>query len=137
VVSALLISALATRSPDRRPWFALCLAVGAAGFTGLGLFPAAAAPWVWAVLVGIGIGAIFPLTLMLPLDFAPDPAAVARLTAMALSLGYLFAALGPFVVGWLRGASGGYAVPFVVLALLCCVMLLSVRGLRPEKPRAA
>ena len=54
---------------------------------------------------------------------------------MALSVGYLVAALGPFAMGWLRGTSGGYAVPFLALALLCCAMLLAVPGLRPVRPR--
>jgi CP family cyanate transporter-like MFS transporter len=137
VVGSLAISALAGRSPDRRPWLILCLVVGAIGFTGIALFPAAAAAWVWTVLIEFGIGAIFPLSLSLPLDFAPDPASVSRLAAMAFSVGYLLAALGPFLMGWLRAASGGYAAPFLALAVLCCAMLLIAPRLRPMRPRLA
>jgi MFS transporter, CP family, cyanate transporter len=51
---------------------------------------------------------------------------------MALSVGYLLAAAGPFLTGWLRAASGGYAAPFLALAFLCCAMLPVTLRLRPS-----
>lgn len=131
IVSSLAIAALARRSRDRRPWLAFCLITGIVAFAGIALAPAAAPAWLWAVLVGLGIGAIFPLTLLLPLDFASDAAMAGQLTALALSVGYLLAALGPFLMGWLRALTGSYTAPFLALALLCCAMLALVPHLLP------
>jgi CP family cyanate transporter-like MFS transporter len=133
VVSTLIISALANRSADRRPWFALCLITAAVGFVGIAFHPAIVPPWVLALLIGVGIGAIFPLALLLPFDAATDVETTGRLSAMALSVGYLFAALGPFVMGWLRGLTGDYTVPFLALAVLAIGTLLAILGLRPGK----
>lgn len=136
IVSSLAIAVLAGRSPDRRPWLALCLCVGMAAFAGIALIPDAAPAWLWTVLIGFGIGALFPLTLGLPLDYAPDAATVGRLATMTLSVGYLLAAAGPWLMGWLRGVTGSYALPFLTLALLCGAMLLATLRLRPSRERS-
>jgi CP family cyanate transporter-like MFS transporter len=137
IISSLVIAGLAGRSRDRRPWLAFCLVTGAIAFAGIALVPAQAPAWFWTVLVGLGIGAIFPLTLLLPLDVADDAVAAGQLTAMALSAGYLLAALGPLLMGWLRGLTGSYTAPFLALALLCCAMLALARRLRPPAGRTA
>lgn len=133
IAASLGVAALAARSPDRRPWMAASLVAGTAGFGGAGLLPDAA-PWLWAVALGTCTGGVFPLALALPLDHGADPAEVRGLTAMALSAGYLLAAAWPLAIGWLRGVTGGFAVPFTALALTCAASLLLVRHLAP--PRA-
>lgn len=109
IAGALVVSALADRARDRRPWLALTLVVTAAGLLAVALVPLAS-PWGFTALLGFGIGGLFPLALTLPLDYAADPAAAGRLTAMTLGVGYLLAAAGPFGVGALRDATGSYAV---------------------------
>ena len=106
------------------------------GFGGVALLPAAA-PWLWGGVAGVCVGLLFPIALMLPLDVESDPRAVRQLTAMALSVGYLLAAPGPLLLGWLRGASGGFALPFLVLAALCAAALVEAYRLRPEGGRAS
>ena len=43
----------------------------------------------------------------------------AALSGFTQSVGYLIAAVGPFAVGLLYDATGGWTVPLVVLIVLC------------------
>lgn len=94
-----------------------------------------AAPWAWALVLGFGAGALFPLALILPLDNAENADEAGRLTAMTFLVGYLLAALAPVGVGALRDASGGFAVPFAGLAALCAARLVASAWLGPRSRR--
>jgi MFS transporter, CP family, cyanate transporter len=132
--SAFLFPALADRSGDRRPWLMLTLILLTFGFCAAGLAPLAAswAPWAWVVVLGLGVGGLFPLALTLPLDYSADADEAARLTAMAFFVGYVVAEVGPVAVGALRDATGGYAVPFAALAALRVAMLVASFQFRPR-----
>lgn len=78
---ALLLPVLAARQRDRRPWMWLTLALQAAGFTALVLWPDAA-PRTWALLLGAGLGGSFALTMVVVLDHLPDPAQAGALSAL-------------------------------------------------------
>lgn len=96
-------------------------AITAAGFLGLWLAPSQGA-WLWAALLGAG-GAVFPVTLSffgLRTSTAADTAA---LSTMAQSVGYLLAAGGPFLVGVLHDASGGWSLPCALLVALAGVQI--------------
>ena len=131
VTTSLVLAALAGRSRDRRPWLVSGLLAAMVGFLGVALLPAAA-PWVWSVIIGAAVGLLFPIGMLLPLDYASDPREVRRLTAMSLSIGYVLAALGPFALGWLRGVTGSYVVPFLTLVLVCVGVLVQIVPLRPR-----
>jgi CP family cyanate transporter-like MFS transporter len=90
------------------------------------------APWAWVVVLGLGVGGLFPLALTLPLDYSADADEAGRLTAMTFFVGYVVAAVGPVAVGALRDATGGYAVPFVALAALSVGMLVASFRFRPR-----
>ena len=62
----------------------------------------------WAVLLGVAIGPLFPLTMTLPLDAAERPAEVAALAGMMLGVGYTLSALSPLLLGAIRDLSGGF-----------------------------
>ena len=134
VPSAFLFPALADRSGDRRPWLALTLILATFGFCAAGLVPLVTpwAPWAWVVVLGLGIGGLFPLALTLPLDYSANADEAGRLTAMTFFVGYVVAAVGPVAVGALRDATGGYAVPFVALAALSVGMLVASFQFRPS-----
>ena len=134
VPSAFLFPALADRSRDRRPWLALTLILTTFGFCALGLVPLVTswAPLAWVVVLGLGIGGLFPLALTLPLDYSADADEAGRLTAMTFFVGYIVAAVGPVAVGALRDATGGYAVPFVALAMLSVGMFFASFRFRPR-----
>lgn len=86
------------------------------GYSGL-IVNAAAVPWLWAFLIGIGTG-IFPLVLTLIGLRARTSEGVAALSGFAQSIGYLIAGIGPFMMGALNGWTGSWTVPLVVLVIL-------------------
>jgi CP family cyanate transporter-like MFS transporter len=84
--------------------FALVALAGTAGLAGV---PGGA--WLWSALVGLSIGALFPLVLTLPLDLEDHPAGVTAVIGVVLGVGYSVAALAPTVLGALRDVSGTFA----------------------------
>lgn len=122
--SALLLPALARTSHDRRPWLWCTLAMQAAGFGALALWPDAA-PFAWAMLLGAGLGGCFALTLIVALDHLPDPAQAGALSALMQGGGFLIAALPPWIVAMLRESLGGFAAGWLLhLGCVAAVALL-------------
>ena len=74
----------------------------------LGIISIPSAGWVWAALLGVALGPLFPLTMTLPLDARSDPAEVAAIAAMMLGVGYTVSAASPFLLGIVRDQAGGY-----------------------------
>jgi CP family cyanate transporter-like MFS transporter len=70
-----------------------------------------------AVLIGVGC-AIFPLVLTLIGLRAHTADGTAALSGFTQSLGYLMAALGPFLVGSIYDATGAWTAPLWLLLLL-------------------
>jgi CP family cyanate transporter-like MFS transporter len=68
------------------------------------------------LLLGLGQGATLGLAIFFTMARAPDPAAAASLSAFAQGAGYLVAATGPLLLGFLHAVTGGWTIP--VLALL-------------------
>jgi CP family cyanate transporter-like MFS transporter len=129
--SALAVPALADRTGDHRPWVALCVGLATAMLAAIGLAPTAA-PWLWAVLLGLGVGGMFALALTLLVKLASSPAAAARLSGMALLVGYLLAATGPVLAGAVYDAVGSYRAPFLVLAGIGVATLALGVSVRPS-----
>lgn len=129
--ASVFIPTLADRSEDRRPWLALTLAFNIFGLATVALIPLAA-PWAWAVALGIGTGGLFPLALTLPVDNATDAGEASQLTAMAFFVGYILSALGPLVTGVLHDVTGDYLVPFIALAMLGMATLAVSFWLHPS-----
>jgi CP family cyanate transporter-like MFS transporter len=115
IFSALAVPALVDRTGDHRPWVALCVGMATAMLAAVGLAPTAA-PWAWAALLGLGVGGMFALALTMLVRQASTPAAAARLSGMALLVGYLIAATGPVLAGAVYDAVGSYRAPLLVLA---------------------
>ncbi|MEV4703675.1 MFS transporter [Actinoplanes sp. NPDC049316] len=96
---------------------------GIAGYAGLWAAPAAA-PWVWAVLLGVS-NCAFPLALTMIALRGRDTAVVVRLSAFAQSTGYLLSIPGPIVVGALYEHSGSWKVPLVLMAALMVPQMIA------------
>ncbi|MEU8662597.1 CynX/NimT family MFS transporter [Actinoplanes philippinensis] len=96
---------------------------GIAGWAGLWASPAAA-PWLWAILLGI-VNAAFPLALTMIALRGRTPATVVQLSAFAQSIGYLFAIPGPILVGALHDASGGWRLPLALMVALMVPQILA------------
>jgi MFS transporter, CP family, cyanate transporter len=130
LATALALPALADLSRDRRPAL-----VGAVTCTALGaavLFAAPdVAPWGATIVLGLGLGGGFSLALVLLSDLAASPATAGRLAAMTFLVCYSAAAVAPVLVGALHDATGAYATPFGLLALLAGAELALATRFRP------
>ncbi len=113
---SLALPMLAARSFDQRPWVYALAAASLAAYVGLIVAPGAA-PLLWAVLLGIGLGA-FPLALVLLGLRASTAAGTGALSSLAQGGGYLMAALGPVTVGALHDVTGEWTWPLVALVVL-------------------
>jgi CP family cyanate transporter-like MFS transporter len=124
------IPALTARVRDQRVLLSAIMVFYPIGYLGLWLAPVGGA-WVWAVAVGIG-ACTFPFILTLIGLRARTPAGTAALSGFTQSVGYLIAAIGPFGVGVLHDASGGWTVPLWALLALCVPQY--VVGLMAARP---
>jgi CP family cyanate transporter-like MFS transporter len=131
---SLLVPPSAGRARGQSGWILALSACGAAGLLGFLLVPTAGAvqalPWV--LLLGLGMS-VFSLALMVIALRASSAARTADLSGMAQGIGYVIAGTGPFLVGLLRDATGGWTVPFTVL--LAVVAAQAVTGALAGRPR--
>ncbi|WP_219412912.1 MFS transporter [Pseudonocardia nigra] len=120
---ALLVPVLAERNRRWRFWAGLTLACGVAGTLGAMLAPMVplVGPWAWVVLIGVGLGAGFPMGLTVIAWRTPDGAASAATSGLALGVGYTAAGLAPLVMGVLIDLTGGY--PAAIGLLLAAAAL--------------
>jgi CP family cyanate transporter-like MFS transporter len=89
----------------------------------LGLLAAIDVAWVWIVILGVGQGGALGLGLILPVLRGGGAASVAALTAMSLCVGYVVAAAGPWLLGAVHDAFGGWTVALIVFAAICLLEL--------------
>jgi len=102
---------------DQRLYAAGCTLSTVAGPVGVLVAPTTA-PYLWAVLIGVGQGGCFAIGLSFFVLRSHTPVDTARLSAMAQTFGYVIAATGPLLLGALRDASGSWALPLVFLLVL-------------------
>lgn len=121
--SALLLPVLARKHRDRRPWLWFALAFQAAGYAALAFCPDVA-PVAWVLLLGVGLGGCFSLSLIVALDHSPDPAQAGALSALMQGGGFLFASFPPWIVAALHDATGTYIAGWQLH--LACVAVVAV-----------
>lgn len=73
------------------------------------------------VLIGLGMSATFPISLSLISSRASTSAQTTQLSAMSQGWGYLLAALGSFMVGFVANLVGAYALSFVIITSLTLI----------------
>lgn len=88
-------------------------------------------------LLGLGIGAYFPLALTLPVDVASDGADAASISAFMLLVGYLLASIAPVVLGVVRDATGSFDAIVWILVAISIAMLPLALSLSPRRLDAA
>ena len=121
IVPSLLVPALAVRMRNPFPIAAAVFVLNAIAFAGL-LWAPMQAPWLWAIIAGLG-PSTFPLGLTLINLRTRTPAGSAALSGFMQGVGYSLASLGPLLFGWLHGIDGGWAWSFAFL-MLCTLVLL-------------
>lgn len=124
------VSMIVGHFADRRP--ILLLAIGAllAGLLCLALAPLPLA-WSAALLSGLGIGALFPLGLIVAMDHGRDAAEAGRIVGFVQGGGYVLAALLPLIAGMLRQCLSDLTLAWWLMAALCLVLALMAVRLRP------
>jgi CP family cyanate transporter-like MFS transporter len=131
-VTALVAPLLAQRTRDQRWLIAVLVAVSGVGLTGVWFAPLSEAA-AWTLVFGLGQGAALGLAIYFTAARAPDPVTSASLSAFTQGAGYLVAAAGPLVIGFLHAVTGGWTVP--VLALLVVVGAQGIVGWQAARAR--
>jgi MFS transporter, CP family, cyanate transporter len=137
LVTALAMPTLAHRGGDIRPWIGLSVGLTIAGLFLVTVAPTAfaAAPWLWAVLIGLGMGGNLALAFLVLTENAPSPQAAPAFTGMAFFVGYLMAAVGPVTFGALRDVTGSFTPVFATLTVLGVLTLLVALAAAPPAHR--
>jgi MFS transporter, CP family, cyanate transporter len=123
---------VAARRRDHRWLVVACSALMAAGLAGILAAPMSV-PVLWAVLLGLGQNAAFPLALMLIVMRGGTVATTEGLSTLAQSVGYVLAAFAPLAVGALHGLTGSWTVPLILL--LALVVPQTLAGLAAGRDR--
>lgn len=102
----------------------------AIGYLGILYFPTTM-PVLWVLALGIS-GMCFPMAISLITVRSREVAVTAPLSALTQSLGYTFAAIGPFVIGALHDVSGGWHAPLWLL--IGSAAVLAISGIYAARP---
>src|SRR5262245_52138129 len=141
IVPTLAVPVLADRFGTRRSQLSVAALLSIAGASIIAFLPGEApgSPLTVAavILLGLGIGAYFPLALTLPVDVAADPADAASISALMLLVGYLLAALAPVVLGFVRDGTGTFAPVTWILVAVAVAQLPLALSLNPRRLQAA
>ncbi|MEU3621830.1 MFS transporter [Amycolatopsis coloradensis] len=113
---SLVVAPMAARHGSQSPWIVGLGVFGFAGMVGMMVAPAAS-PLLWCVLIGLGMS-VFSLALTVIALRARTGADTARLSGMAQGIGYLLAAVGPFLFGLLHDLTDGWTVPWIMMLVV-------------------
>lgn len=114
-LAGLLVIVLVRYGRDQRGAALLTAILASSGLLGLLLLPQWAT--LWASLFGFGNGAVFILAISFVGLRANSPGQAAALSGMAQSLGYLLAALGPTLTGYLHDLADSW-LPVLISCLI-------------------
>lgn len=133
VCAGLAVSTFIGRFPDRRGPLLFVLTSLLAGLTLLILAP----QWTVAVciLLGLGVGSLFPLTLIVTIDHRDDPREAGALAAAVQGGGYIIAAAFPLLAGMLRDHFNDLTHAWVAMGVGVVVMMLMTLRLSPASYR--
>lgn len=136
IVSGLLGPVLSDRRRDLRGLLVVSAGLTVVGAVGVWAAPLGA-PWLWTVLLGLGMGSAFSLALVLLVRYARTPAASARLSGMGFLVSYSLASVGPLATGALRDAVGSLGPAWAVLAAVGIVQIVVAQRLGPGREKVA
>lgn len=131
VISGLVVPAIAHRSRDRRVVLMALLGLIIGGFCGLILSPQFLS-LLWPCLLGLGIGGLFPMSLIVSLDHLDNPQRAGGLTAFVQGIGYLIAGLSPLMAGMIRDQLGSFEWAWWSLTAVMMIMIVMVWRFDPR-----
>ncbi|MBR9959280.1 MFS transporter [Cronobacter sakazakii] len=130
VVAGFVVSALIHRFPDRRFPLIVVLLVLLAGLLCL-VFSPGTTPVLSTLLLGTGIGALFPLSLIVTFDHARTPAEAGKLLSRVQGGGYMIAALMPLIAGIVRDSHVSLTAAWLVMSAGVVVLMLMATAFKP------
>ncbi len=137
MLGSALVPLWAGAARDQRAIIWTLAAVEAAGLVGLTLSGVGLA-WLWVSLLGFVLGGTFGLALILLVLRSHDAYTTGQLSGMAQSVGYLIAATGPPLFGYLHDTTDGWTVPLAfLLAVLAGKLVTGLPAGRPGTVRAS
>ncbi|MNC64796.1 putative cyanate transporter [compost metagenome] len=107
------------------------LALIMVGFCGLILSPGNLG-LLWPCLLGLGIGGLFPMSLIVSLDHLDEPRQAGGLTAFVQGIGYLIAGLSPLAAGMIRDRLGSFEWAWWSLTGVMALMILMALRFDPR-----
>lgn len=134
VMAGLAVSAWIGRFADRRKPLAAVLTILICGLICLILAPLKLA-LLACLLLGIGIGALFPLSLIVAMDHLDDPAQAGMLAAFVQGGGYLIASFMPLLAGVLRDRFASLTEAWIVMLAGAVVLLALALRFSPASYR--
>ncbi len=132
VPGAIAVGLLGERRSRRSMLLAAGLAMAAA--TVLLVLAPDGSGW-WMALAGLANGAMFTLSMSLPLDVADRPVDVGAAAAMMLVIGYLITAVAPPALGALRDATGSFDLVLLSFPVASAAYLAIAAALSPARLR--
>jgi len=115
VVAGFVVSALIGKFPDRRVPLIAVLLLLLAGLLCL-VFSPGTTPILSTLLLGTGIGALFPLSLIVTFDHARTPAQAGKLLSKVQGGGYMIAALMPLIAGLVSDSAVSLTSAWLVMS---------------------
>jgi CP family cyanate transporter-like MFS transporter len=101
----------------------------------VGIIVAPTLAYGWIAILGLALGAVFPLVLTLPLDVTDDPGQVGSVAALMLFGGYILSSLGPFILGAARDVTGDFGASLWLLVAIGVVLIGCCTLLSPDRLR--
>lgn len=133
LVTTIGVPLFADRLGPRRPQLVVASVIAVVALIGIILAPDLA--FAWVAVLGLALGAVFPLVLTLPLDVADDPARVGSVAALMLLGGYMVSSVGPVILGAARDLTGDFAASLWMLVALAIILVVSCLPLSPARLR--
>ena len=130
VVAGFAVSALIGKFPDRRVPLIAVLLLLLAGLLCL-VFAPGTTPVLSTLLLGTGIGALFPLSLIVTFDHARTPAQAGKLLSKVQGGGYTIAALMPLIAGIVRDSSVSLTSAWLIMSAGVVLLIVIALNFKP------
>lgn len=132
VAAGFVLSALIHRFRDRRRPLLVVLTLILLGLISL-LMLGGAQAWLPTLLLGLGIGALFPLSLIVTLDHANTPEEAGALLSFVQGGGYLLAALMPLIAGIVRDRAASLDSAWIIMSVGIVLLMLMALRFKPQR----
>ncbi|GGE51773.1 hypothetical protein GCM10011391_33210 [Pullulanibacillus camelliae] len=91
-------------------------------------------PWIATILIAIGLGGLFPLSLAMPLNAVASSSEASAWTAMMQGFGYILGGMIPMIAGLTRDLITYDKQIFVLMIVLCLILCGALLSWRKKQP---